>query len=65
MLWDLFLAILFWTLWWERNITVFEDVTPFVHRMKAIFCVFLWSWANLYSVDNTYYLVDFFDLVGV
>ena len=41
----------------------FEDVTPSGHRLKTNFLCSLWSWANLYIVDNIDSLVDFFDLV--
>ena len=43
----------------------FKDVAPFAHRMKIIFFCTFGSWANLYSVDNTSSLVDFFGVVGV
>ena len=33
-------------------------------RIKAYFLSNLWTWPNLYSVDNTNSLLDFFDLVG-
>ena len=52
---------LFWTLWQEKNRMDFEDETPSAHRMKT---TFLWSWANLYSVDNTDSLVDFLTWLG-
>ena len=55
---------LFWTLWQERNIAAFEDVTPSAQRMKTTFLCTLWSWANLYSVDNTDSLVDFLTWLG-
>ena len=28
---------LFWTLWREKNMATFEDVTPFAHRLKTTF----------------------------
>ena len=37
----------------------FENVIPSAHRLKTTFLCTLWSWANLYSVDNTDSLVDF------
>ena len=49
----------------KSNRVAFEDEAPSTHRMKIIFLCTLWSWVNLYSVDNTDSLVDFFDLVGV
>ena len=56
---------LFWTIWQVRNRSAFEDVAPSTHRMKVTFLCTLWSWANLYSVDNTNSLADFFGVVGV
>ena len=45
--------------------TAFEDVTPPpAHKMMTTFLCTLWSWANLYSVDNTYFLVDFLIWLG-
>ena len=52
---------LFWTVWTVRNRAAFEDVVPSAHRMKV--CT-LWSWANLYSVDNTDSLVDVLAWLG-
>ena len=49
----------------KSNRVAFEDEAPSTHRMKIIFLCTLWLWVNLYSVDNTDSLVDFFDLVGV
>ena len=43
----------------------FENEACFAHRMKVKFLSSLWSWANLYSVDNTNSFWIFFDLVGV
>ena len=43
----------------------FEDVAPSTHRMKVAFLCTLWSWENLYSVDNTDSLVDFWCGVGI
>ena len=55
---------LFWTVWLERNRAAFEDVVPSAHRMKVTFLCTLWSWAILYSVDNTDSLVDFLAWLG-
>ena len=41
---------------------VFENEVSFVQRTKTIFLSNLWSWANLYNVDNTNSLVNFFVL---
>ena len=32
--------------------------------MKANFVTNLWTWANLYSVDNTNFVLDFLTLMG-
>ena len=42
----------------------FENVIPSAHRLKTTFLCTLWSWANLYSVDNTDSLVDFLTWMG-
>ena len=42
----------------------FEDAAPSAQRMKVTFLCTLWSWANLYSVDNTESLVDFLVWLG-
>ena len=55
---------LFWTVWQARNRVAFEDVALSTHRMKITFLCILWSWANLYSVDNTDSLVDFLVWLG-
>ena len=53
-----------WTIWRERNILVFEDVTISINRMKSTFLCNLWSWVNLYSVERPRSLVDFLTWVG-
>ena len=50
---------LFWTLWPSRNRLVFENEVSFVQRIKANFVSNLWTWDNLYSVDNTHSVLDF------
>ena len=55
---------LFWTVWQERNRAAFEDVAPSAHSMKVTFLCTLWSWENLYSVDNIDSLVDFLASLG-
>ena len=55
---------LFWTLWRERNRVVFENEVSSAQRTKATFLSNLWSWANLYSIDNTNSLVDFLSSMG-
>ena len=55
---------LFWTLWRERNRVVFENEVSSSQRTKATFLSNLWSWANLYTVDNTNSVVDFLSWMG-
>ena len=55
---------LFWILWWERKRVAFENEAPCAHRMKANFLTILWSWATMYSVDNTNSLMDFLGWLG-
>ena len=55
---------LFWTVIRERNRAAIEDEAPSAHRMKITFLSTLWSWANMYSIDNTNYLVDFLSWLG-
>ena len=55
---------LFWTLWQERNMVAFENRVISAQRIKVIFLSNFWSWANLYSVDNTNYLLDFLVWLG-
>ena len=38
----------------------FENKAPSIHKMKPFFFFsIIWSWANLYSVDNISSLLDF------
>ena len=55
---------LFWTLWLERNMVVFENEAPSAHRMKSFFLFTLWAWAKVYSVDNLNSLVGFLSWMG-
>ena len=55
---------LFWIVWQARNRVVFEDIASSAHRMKITFSCTLWSWANLYSVDNTDSLMNFLVWLG-
>ena len=55
---------LFWNLWQARTRLVFENEVPFAQRIKANFVTNLWTLANLYSVDNTHSVIDFFTWLG-
>ena len=51
--------------WWhlskkkKRNRLVFENEVTSAQRIKANFVTSLWTWANLYCVDNTNCVLDF------
>ena len=55
---------LFWTVWHNRNMVVFENRATSDQRTKFIFLSKLWSLANIHSVDNTNSLVDFLAWLG-
>ena len=55
---------LFWTLWGERNRGVFENGVTSTQRIKANILSNLWTWENLYSVDNTNSFLDFLTWLG-
>ena len=55
---------LFWNIWRARNRLVFENEVPSTQRIKANFVTNLWTWANLYSVDNTQSVIEFFTWLG-
>ena len=55
---------LFWTLWRERNRAVFENEVTFIQTIKVNFVTNLWTWANLYGVDNTHSVLDFLSWMG-
>ena len=43
---------------------VFENGVTSVQRIKANFLRNLWTWANIFSVDNTIFLLDFLTWLG-
>ena len=55
---------LFLNLWRSRNRLVFENEVSSVQRIIANFVSNLWTWANLYSVDNTHPVLDFLTWLG-
>ena len=55
---------LFWTVWQNRNMMVFENRATSDQRTKFIFLSKLWSLANIHSVDNTNSLVNFLAWLG-
>ena len=55
---------LFWTLWCARNKLTFENGVTSAQRIKFNFVSNLWTWANLYSNDNTNSVLDFLTWLG-
>ena len=55
---------LFWTFWRAMNRLVFENEVTSAQRIKANFVSNLWTWANLYSVDDTNFVLDFLTWLG-
>ena len=63
-IWMVALLCLFWTLWHSRNRLVFENEVTSAQKIKANFVTNLWTWANLYCVDNTNSVLDFLTWLG-
>ena len=55
---------LFWTVWHNRNMLVFENRATSDQRTKFLFLSKLWTLANTHSVDKTNSLVDFLTWLG-
>ena len=55
---------LFWTVWHNRNMLVFENRVTSDQRTKFLFLSKLWTLANTHSVEKMYYLVDFLTWLG-
>ena len=58
-IWLAALLCLFWIVWQNSNMVVFDNRATSDQRTKIIFLSKLWSLANIHSVDNTNSLVDF------
>ena len=56
---------IFWTIWWERNILVFEDVNISINIMKYTFLCDLWCWVKLCNVERPRSLIDILTWVGL
>ena len=55
---------LFCNLWRARNRLLFENKVLSAQRIKANFVSNLWTWANMYSVDNTHSVLEFLTWLG-
>ena len=55
---------LFWTVWQNRNLLVFEDKVTLDQRTKSLFLSKLWTLTNTHSVEKTNSLVDFLTRLG-
>ena len=55
---------LFWTVWHNRNMLVFENRVTSGQRTKFLFLSKLWTLANTHSVEKMYSLVDFLTWLG-
>ena len=58
-IWNAAPVCLFWTVWHNRNMLVFENMATSDQRTKFLFLSKLWTLANTHSVEKTYFLVDF------
>ena len=55
---------LFWTVWHNRNLLVFEDKATSDQQTKFLFLSKLWTLANTHCVEKTNSLVDFLTWLG-
>ena len=55
---------LFWTVWHNRNLLVFEDKVTSDQRTKCLFLSNVWTLANTHCVEKTNSLVDFLTWLG-
>ena len=62
--WRAALVCIFWTVWRERNLIMFDNKNFSAQRMKSSFLCNLWSWSNMYMVDSPKTLVDFLTWLG-
>ena len=58
-IWNAAPVCLFWIVWHNRNMLVFENRVPSDQRTKFLFLSKLWTLANTHSGEKMYYLVDF------
>ena len=62
--WKVALLCIFWTVWKERNLLMFDNMTISIHRVKSSFVYNLWSWSRA-SIDmRPISLVSFIDWLG-
>ena len=55
---------LFWTVWQNRNMLVFENTVTSDQRTKYMFLSKLWTLANSHNVEKMHSLVDFLTWLG-
>ena len=63
-IWNAAPVCLFWTVWQNRNMLVFENRVTSDQRTKFLFLSKLWTLANTYSGEKMYSLVDFLTWLG-
>ena len=63
-IWNAAPVCLFWTVWHNRNMLVFENRATSDQRTKFLFLSKLWTLANTHSGEKTYSLVDFLTWLG-
>ena len=55
---------LFWMIWKERNMIVFDNEDLVIQRMKNLFVCNLWSWAESCLDVGPVSLINFVDWLG-
>ena len=62
--WKVAPLCIFWTVWKERNLLVFDNTTISIHRVKSSFVYNLWSWSRAFIDMRPISLVSFIDWLG-
>ena len=63
-IWNAAPVCLFWTVWYNRNMLVFENRATTDQRTKFLFLSKLWTLANTHRGEKLYSLVDFLTWLG-
>ncbi|WMV40277.1 hypothetical protein MTR67_033662 [Solanum verrucosum] len=58
-LWRMIQAVIFWTLWKEKNCRVFDGISIPTSTLKAISLSTLFSWHFLFPVNSVDNFLDF------